>query len=93
MEHSAEYKRGYRAGYSAGYKKPYKKLKDFDNYVTNIADSFPSDEFICSRCGIRLKDWDSYELNDGDTYVYEYEFKFCPNCGGEIIERKDHDRI
>lgn len=48
------------------------------------------DQFVCSNCGIELQDWHRVERDedDGDVTYHEYEFKFCPNCGAKIDERK-----
>lgn len=52
-----------------------------------------SDEFICKKCGIYLKDYIKVVMNeDNDGYIdeqhYEYEPKFCPECGAKV---KDGD--
>lgn len=52
-----------------------------------------SDEFICKKCGIYLKDYIKVVMDeDNDGYIdeqhYEYEPKFCPECGAEV---KDGD--
>ena len=48
-----------------------------------------SDEFICKKCGIYLKDYVKVVLDeDNDGYIdeqhYEYEPKFCPECGARV---------
>lgn len=50
-----------------------------------------SDEFICKTCGIYLKDYIKVVLDeDNDGYIdeqhYEYEPKFCPECGAKVKE-------
>lgn len=52
-----------------------------------------SDEFICKRCGIHIKDYIKVVMDeDNDGYIdeqhYDYEPKFCPECGAEV---KDGD--
>lgn len=52
-----------------------------------------SDEFICKKCGIYLKDYIKIVMDeDNDGYIdeehYEYEPKFCPECGAKV---KDGD--
>lgn len=44
------------------------------------------DQFVCSNCGIELQDWHRVERDEGngDITYYEYEFKYCPNCGAKI---------
>lgn len=50
-----------------------------------------SDEFICKKCGIHLKDYIKVVMDeDNDGYIdeqhYEYEPKFCPECGAKVKE-------
>lgn len=50
-----------------------------------------SDEFICKKCGIHLEDYSKVVMDeDSDGYIdelhYEYEPKFCPECGAKIVE-------
>lgn len=51
-----------------------------------------SDEFICKKCGIYLIDYSKVVMDeDNDGYIdelhYEYEPKFCPECGAKIKGR------
>ena len=51
-----------------------------------------SDEFICKNCGIYLKDYTKVvldEYDDGfiDELHYEYEPKYCPECGAKVESR------
>ena len=52
----------------------------------NIGTLHPVDEFICSECGIVLEGWTKVvtDEDDGEMYFYEYEFKYCPNCGARM---------
>lgn len=51
------------------------------------ADYAEQDQFICSECGIHLQDWVRIDKDDyEDGVVYEYVFRFCPNCGADIRE-------
>lgn len=52
----------------------------------NIGTLHPVDEFICSECGIVLEGWTKVvtDEDDGEMYFYEYEFKYCPNCGAKM---------
>jgi ribosomal protein S27AE len=48
-----------------------------------------SDEFICKKCGIYLKDYSKVVMDeDNNGYIdeqhYEYEPKFCPECGAKV---------
>lgn len=56
----------------------------------NVTKKHPVDEFICSECGIVLVDYERLEIDkdDGDENYYEYEFRFCPNCGAKMDERE-----
>lgn len=56
----------------------------------NVTKKHPVDEFICSECGIVLVDYERLEIDkdDGDENCYEYEFRFCPNCGAKMDERE-----
>ena len=77
---------------------PFKSVLDtkpIDNNVTeNMSTIAYCDRFICKKCGIRLEGWtkiviDEYDQGDDgviyDETHYEYEFKFCPECGAKII--------
>lgn len=46
------------------------------------------DRFICKKCDIHLENWVKVVIDpdDGDELHYEYEFKFCPECGAKIVE-------
>ena len=46
------------------------------------------DRFICKNCDIHLENWVKVVIDpdDGERYHYEYEFKFCPECGAKIVE-------
>lgn len=51
----------------------------------NISEMHPSDGFTCSECGITIIDFRE-EIVDEDYLAswYEYEFKYCPNCGAKV---------
>lgn len=54
----------------------------------NITKNHPVDEFICSECGLIMRDCCRYEI-DGDAdppdeNCYEFEFRYCPRCGVKI---------
>ena len=52
----------------------------------NIGEVHPVDEFVCSECGIVLEGWTRVvtDEDDGELFYYEYEFKYCPNCGAKM---------
>lgn len=56
------------------------------HYGTNISRCHPSDEFICSECGLAMKDICRYVTDEdsGDESCFEYEIKRCPECGAKI---------
>lgn len=63
-----------------------KPVVDTENLAT------VSDEFICKKCGIYLRNYIKVVLdedNDGhiDEQHYEYEPKFCPECGAKGVNR------
>lgn len=71
--------------------------KEIENNFNTIRDISPcltrntskvSDTFICEKCGIRIEDYSRVEYDEDaeDTTHYEYEFKFCPECGRKIVE-------
>lgn len=48
-----------------------------------------SDEFICKKCGLYLKGYIKVVMDeDNDGYIdeqhYDYEPKFCPECGAKV---------
>lgn len=51
-------------------------------YGNNITSMNPVDEFICSECGFTCEDLSGYDKEE-DIY-YEYEPKFCPECGADM---------
>ena len=55
----------------------------------NLSEIAFCDRFICKKCSIHLENWVKVVINpdDGDELHYEYEFKFCPECGAEITNR------
>ena len=65
-------------------------VTDLENRVAfNISKMHPSDEFICSNCGLITRDNCRYEIDedaDGDETCYEFEIKYCPRCGRKIVE-------
>lgn len=61
--------------------------KDLRPHGENMTQMRPSDEFICSVCGVVIQDMTRYSPED-ETY-YKYEPNFCPNCGARMEERND----
>jgi hypothetical protein len=52
----------------------------------NITENHPVDEFICSKCGLIMRDCCRYEIDedDGDEICYEFVFRHCPRCGAKV---------
>lgn len=48
----------------------------------NITSMHPTDEFICSECGIVFRDVSEYIVED-DVYR-EFYFDYCPKCGAKM---------
>lgn len=49
------------------------------------------DQFVCSECRIHLEDQVKIEYDEDfgyppEKFIYEYTFKFCPNCGKKVVE-------
>lgn len=59
-----------------------------DTLCENISDYHPVDEFICSKCGLIMRELQRYEIDEDtdDENCYEFEFKYCPRCGRKVIE-------
>ena len=55
----------------------------------NITKKHPVDEFICSECGLIMRDLTEVRIEEDneDECYFEFEVKFCPNCGVKIRER------
>lgn len=66
-----------------------------ENETRNISELHPVDAFKCAKCGMDLRDWSRivFDEDADDNFVYEYEFRFCPNCGKKIIEEESEDGI
>ncbi len=60
----------------------------------NVSPMHPVDEFQCSKCGLILRDWSEVKIDEDelDEQYYEFEFKYCPNCGAKMDgeRRTDH---
>ena len=56
----------------------------------NITKMNPVDEFICSECGLIMRDLTEVRIDEDneDECYFEFEFKYCPNCGVKIKERE-----
>lgn len=48
----------------------------------NVTKMHPVDEFICSVCGFDAVDFNRYDSEE--DVCYEYECKYCPNCGAKM---------
>ena len=56
----------------------------------NLSENNPVDEFICSKCGFMTEEFCRLKIDedDGEHYHYEYEIKYCPNCGAKVEEEQ-----
>lgn len=62
----------------------------------NVATDYDCcDQFVCSNCGIELRNWVRVERDDdnGDVTYHEHVFNFCPNCGADMRGDEDADPI
>ncbi len=51
----------------------------------NITKMHPTDEFICSECGLIMRDFEEIRVDEeNDECYYEFEFKYCPKCGAKM---------
>lgn len=53
-----------------------------ENICQNITKENPVDDFVCSKCGLHVHDW----IRERDEDYYEFELKYCPNCGAKVVE-------
>ena len=58
-----------------------------DIFCRNISDCNPVNEFICSECGLIMRELRGYEIDEdtNDESCYEFEFRYCPRCGRKVI--------
>ena len=55
----------------------------------NITDKNPVDEFVCSSCEFIIDDFSRVKVDDdGEVFHYEYEIKYCPNCGAKVEDEE-----
>lgn len=57
----------------------------------NISKAHPVDEFVCSECGLIMRDLSEVRIDEEneDECYYEFEFKYCPDCGAKMDGKKD----
>lgn len=54
----------------------------------NITKMYPTEEFICSECGLIMRDFEEIRVDEeNDECHYEFEFKYCPHCGAKMDEK------
>lgn len=53
---------------------------------SNMTHTHPSDMFICTECGFTCEITELRYGDDGmgEPDAYEYDCKFCPNCGAKM---------
>lgn len=52
----------------------------------NLTEKNHVSEFICSNCGFMMDEFYRKEVDDGVPDYYEFEIKYCPNCGAKVVE-------
>lgn len=62
------------------------RLSAVPHECQNVAAAHPVDGFACSRCGFMTEEIGRLEIDedDGRRTNFEYEIKFCPNCGARV---------
>ena len=67
---------------------PNEDVQPAPKHTENMSTVAFCDRFICKNCDIHLENWVKVVIDpdDGDELHYEYEFKFCPECGARIVE-------
>lgn len=57
----------------------------------NVTDMHPVDEFICSECGLILRDLTETRIDEEneDECYFEFECKYCPRCGARMDGNKE----
>lgn len=65
------------------------RLKE-EKTCKNISENNPVDEFKCSKCGFMAEDFHRLVIDedDGEHINYEYEIKYCPNCGAKVEDEE-----
>ena len=56
----------------------------------NASNQHPVDEFICSECGVIIRDCQRYEYDEDsdDWSCYEFVYRYCPMCGKRIGDKE-----
>lgn len=62
-------------------------------HCENETEMHPVDEFVCSSCGLIMRDISRWEIDfDADPIdesQIEFEIKFCPRCGRKVVEETE----
>ena len=60
--------------------------------ATNVGKWIPHPEFqeydVCSACGLGCKRRE-YGVTDGNEWMSEWNYRFCPNCGAKMEVQND----
>ncbi len=60
-----------------------------DIFTENVNQRYNEvDEFVCRKCGLHLMEWVRVEIDedDGEELHYQYELKYCPECGRRVYD-------
>lgn len=60
-----------------------------DIFTENVNERYNEvDEFVCRKCGLHLMEWVRVEIDedDGEELHYQYELKYCPECGRRVYD-------
>lgn len=79
--------------------KIYKRLQELEDKIENgtlkkemtcknVSEMHPTDGFTCSECGKTIIDFREEIVDEEDCTAswYEYEMKYCPNCGAKVVQ-------
>ncbi len=55
-------------------------------HAANITEENPVDQLVCSHCEIIVEGYirKTIDEDDGAVFFYEYEPRFCPDCGAKL---------
>ena len=61
-------------------------------FCKNLTENNPVDEFVCSECGFAMRGFERMRIDDDmEPTYYEFEVKYCPNCGAKVEKEEQYD--